>query len=160
MISLENNSRYYVTAAAETIVIALPGVWRTRLLRTLSWANHHAGIGKDHTSSVLGAAAESQQILRQAQEGQRNDQQSHEALHRMGVTDTHTQSGYHPVRRSNKCLTSLRVASQLGINSPTWDVLQSRFVRGSLVKLKLDYWRREVDQARESIVRRGYLWLI
>ena len=100
-----------MAAAAETIVIALAGIWRTRLLRTLSLANHPTGLGKDHASSVLGAAAESQQIFHQAQEGQRNDQQSHKALHRIGVTETHTESGYHPVRRSNKRLTSLGVAS-------------------------------------------------
>jgi len=103
-----------MAAAAETIVIALAGIWRTRLLRSLSPANHPTGLGKDHTS-VLGAAAESQQIFHQAQEGQRNDQQSHKALHRIGVTETHTESGYHPVRRSNKCLTSLRVASQISM---------------------------------------------
>lgn len=96
-----------MAAAAKTIVIALAGLWRTRLLRTLSWANQHTGLSKDHTSSVLGAAAESQQILHQAQEGQRNNQQSHKALHRIGVTETHTESGYHPVGLSTKGLTLL-----------------------------------------------------
>jgi hypothetical protein len=73
LMRLEENSGDHVAAAAETIVIALAGILRTRLLRTLSPANCHTGLGKDHSSSILGAAAESQKVLHQTQTSQGND---------------------------------------------------------------------------------------